>query len=92
MGMTKDEKMAVAYAKKDTGPFSSRYGVNKLVEIIARLEAENEELKDGRDYFYEELKEAQAKLDAIKKAWGATMDKASDDVFDALDKLIGGDK
>lgn len=49
-----------------------------MVAIIDRLVAENEELKDGRDYFHEELKEAQSKLDAIKKAWEPFMKRRED--------------
>ena len=62
---------------------------------IHQLVAENEAIKvnmDAENKVYREMwQEAQAQLDAIKKAWRATMDKASDDVFDNLDRLIGGE-
>ena len=70
--------------------------VSNAVDIIDRLVKENEELLSEREVNMEMLnryidrcKYYEPQLDAIKKAWGATMDKASDDVFDALDNLIG---
>ena len=90
MPLTEEEKNLIAIFR------GSEYHQDKVVvDLVDRLMAENEELKKSRNvwanrHLNPKVEQLQVQLDAVKKAWGATMDKASDDVFEALDKLIGG--
>ena len=90
--LTEEEKEYLVELDEVVGICANAPHLEKLRAIIDRLLAENE------DYFRiiedrgRQITDLCDKLDAIKKAWEATMDKASDDVFEALDRLIGGEE
>ena len=81
MPLTETENNILNLARKDSGAFSCVGGVNRLIELIDRLVAENEALKLEREVNMEMLnryidrcKFYEAKLDAIKKAWEPIQD------------------